>query len=284
MKNIYDLASYRSGKIFTNLYSTSFSLGILGFSKKIRKHIYAIYGFVRLADEIVDTFFDYNQKEMFERFKQDLDYALKNGISLNPILNSFALTVKEYNIDRKYIDAFMKSMEMDLYKNYHERDSFDEYVYGSAEVVGLMCLKVFVNNNQSLFDELVEPARALGSAFQKVNFLRDIQSDLKERKRIYLPNVDKEFLLTDSQKKKLEEETEKEFEKALSGILRLPLSSRIGVYAAYLYYYQLFNKIKNTPLDVLLKERVRISNFQKIVLFVFSFFKNYLMEFRRPVL
>lgn len=284
MKNLYDIASRKTSKIFTNLYSTSFSMGILAFSKSIRHHIYSIYGFVRLADEIVDTFFDYNQKELFEKFKEDLNYALNNGISTNPILNSFVLTVKEFEIDRKYIDAFMFSMEMDLYKSSHDRSSFDEYVYGSAEVVGIMCLKVFVNNDKKLFEELLEPARALGSAFQKVNFLRDIKSDLAERKRIYLPNALNYELINEDNKKMLEKETELEFKKALSGIMRLPLSSRIGVYSAYLYYKFLFNKIRRSTINKLMKKRIRISNLLKIILFIFSYVKNYFIEFRKPAL
>lgn len=267
---LHNSSSFNISKLLTKTYSTSFSLGIAAFSPSYRNAIYAIYGFVRIADEIVDTFHDYDQKELMKNFRQETEHALKTGISTNPILHSFVITVNEYEIDKKYIDAFLNSMEMDLYNNYYENKEYDEYIYGSAEVVGLMCLQVFCGKNKKLFEDLIEPARALGSAFQKVNFLRDIKSDIDERGRIYLPGVQNEFLINDENKSVLEEEVSEEFIKALHGIKKLPHGVRLGVYSAYLYYIILFKKIKRLRIKELMQQRVRVSNITKMALLLRS--------------
>jgi phytoene/squalene synthetase len=263
---LYNKTSFNISKLVTKTYSTSFSLGIAAFSPKYRDAIYGIYGFVRLADEIVDTFQGYNQKKLIEDFRRQTEDALKNGISTNPILQAFIQTVKEYNIDFHYIDAFLKSMEMDLSNSYYEKNKYDEYIYGSAEVVGLMCLKVFCGEDKELFEQLIAPARSLGSAFQKVNFLRDIKSDMEERERIYLPGINHFSKIDDESKKYLEQEVEKEFKEALEGIKKLPHGVKLGVYSAYLYYVALFRKIQRMKVKELLKRRVRVSNPVKLAL------------------
>ncbi|MDD5609684.1 MAG: phytoene/squalene synthase family protein [Ignavibacterium sp.] len=202
----YNKLSYKLSKDITHAYSTSFGWGINAFSTEYRDPIYAVYGFVRIADEIVDTFYGYDKKKLLNDFSRDTYAAIEEGISTNPILNSFAAVVREYNIDIKLVESFLKSMEMDLYENSYERNDYDEYIHGSAEVVGLMCLKVFAGGNQQRYDELVHPARMLGSAFQKVNFLRDIKSDLSERGRIYLPDVHHNEFIDNINKQKLENE------------------------------------------------------------------------------
>ena len=267
---LYDDVSYKISKRLTESYSTSFSWGIKAFASEYRYPIYAVYGFVRIADEIVDTFHDHDKAELLHRFREDTCEALGKGISTNPILNSFQKVVKEYNIDWEFIDAFLTSMEMDLSNSSYKRANYDKYVYGSAEVVGLMCLRVFCKNDKEKFELLREPARMLGSAFQKVNFLRDIKSDLEERGRIYLPNVHYEMEVNDKNKKVLEEEIEKEFKEALNGILQLPIGVKLGVYSAYLYYYILFEKIKKLTVQELKQRRVRISNFRKVFLLLKS--------------
>jgi len=263
---LYNKTSFNISKLVTKTYSTSFSLGIAAFSPKYRDAIYGIYGFVRLADEIVDTFQGYDQKKLIEDFRRQTEDALKNGISTNPILQAFIQTVKEYNIDYHYIDAFLKSMEMDLSNSYYEKNKYDEYIYGSAEVVGLMCLKVFCGEDKELFEQLIAPARSLGSAFQKVNFLRDIKSDMEERERIYLPGINHFSKIDDESKKYLEQEVEKEFKEALEGIKKLPHGVKLGVYSAYLYYVALFRKIQRMKVKELLKRRVRVSNPVKLAL------------------
>lgn len=263
---LFNKTSFHISKYITKTYSTSFSLGILAFDKKYRDAIYSIYGFVRLADEIVDTFFGYNQRELMRKFRQDTEEALREGISTNPVLHSFALTVRKYKIDYEYIDAFLKSMEMDLDNSYYHKKEYDEYIYGSAEVVGLMCLKVFCFNNEELFKKLIEPARALGSAFQKVNFLRDIKSDLTERDRIYLPGINHANKIDDESKRNLERDIEIEFNKALEGIKQLPDGVKLGVYSAYLYYLSLFNRIKRKKVNDLMQTRVRVPNGIKMAL------------------
>jgi len=264
---LYHKTAFRISKIITNHYSTSFSLGIKAFSPKFRDPIYGIYAYVRFADEIVDTFHDYNKKELLLKFREDTFRAIEDGISLNPVLHAFQQVVNEYGIDRKYITAFLDSMEMDLSNSYYEQDFYNNYVYGSAEVVGLMCLKVFVEGDEAKFNELLEPARALGSAFQKVNFLRDMKSDIEERGRIYLPGVDSSERIDDFNKVKLEKEIEKEFALAMEGIRKLHPGVRMGVYTAYLYYIKLFDKIRSAEVDTLLKRRVRVSNIRKLLLF-----------------
>lgn len=267
---LYHKTSSKISKIVTRSYSTSFSLGISLFSLSYRDAIYGIYGFVRIADEIVDTFHDFDKAKLMSDFRKETDEALKTGLSTNPILHSFVQTVKKYNINHSYIKAFLDSMEMDLSNSYYEHKEYDEYIYGSAEVVGLMCLQIFCGKNEDLFNELIEPAKALGSAFQKVNFLRDIKSDIDERGRIYLPGVDNEVEIDDSSKQKLEFEIEIEFAEALSGIKRLPHGVKLGVYSAYLYYTVLFKKIKKMRVNELLKRRVRVSNITKSALVVKS--------------
>ncbi len=263
---LYNKTSFSISKIVTKNYSTSFSLGIAAFAPKYRDAIYGIYGFVRLADEIVDTFHGYDQKKLMQDFRRDTEEALKSGISTNPILQAFVQTVNQYKIDYHYIDAFLKSMEMDLSNSYYEKDEYNEYIYGSAEVVGLMCLKVFCGDDKELFDKLVAPARSLGSAFQKVNFLRDIKSDMEERERIYLPGINHANKINDESKMNLEMEVEKEFHKALEGIKKLPHGVKLGVYSAYLYYVAIFRKIQRLKVKELMKKRVRVSNPAKIAL------------------
>lgn len=263
---LYNKTSFNISKLVTKTYSTSFSLGIAAFAPKYRDAIYGIYGFVRLADEIVDTFHDYNQKKLIEDFRRDTEEALRSGISTNPILQAFVKTVNEYKVDYHYIDAFLKSMEMDLSNSYYEKDEYNQYIYGSAEVVGLMCLKVFCGDDKELFHQLIQPARSLGSAFQKVNFLRDIKSDMEERERIYLPGINHANKIDDESKKNLEQEVEKEFREALEGIKKLPHGVKLGVYSAYLYYVALFRKIQRLRVKELMKRRVRVSNPTKIAL------------------
>lgn len=269
----YNKTSYKLSKDLTNAYSTSFSLGIKLFKPEYRDPIYALYGFVRIADEIVDTFHDYDKKGLFNRFRDDTFKAIEEGISTNPILNSFQEIVNKYNIDNELIEAFLNSMEMDLYDSSYNRKEYDNYVYGSAEVVGLMCLRIFTFEDKSKYDELWGYAKALGSAFQKVNFLRDIRSDMDERGRIYLPGVHKTEEINNHNKKKLEAEIEKEFKEALKGIHQLPMAVKLGVYVAYVYYVRLFRKIQRLDTKQLMKQRVRVSTIGKLVLLFKSFWE-----------
>jgi phytoene synthase len=257
-------------KRLTIAYSTSFSWGIKAFAPEYRDPIYSIYGYVRVADEIVDTFHDFNKKELLEKFRQDTFEAIEKGISTNPILHAFQKVVNDFNIDIKLVEAFLKSMEMDLSESSYRRDDYDEYIYGSAEVVGLMCLYVFVDGDEEKYKKLEHSARMLGSAFQKVNFLRDIKSDLTDRGRIYLPDVNAEFMINNEHKKRLEKEIDQEFHEAFLGIVKLPIGVKLGVYSAYLYYLMLFKKIKNLDVDQLLNKRVRISNYYKFYLLLKS--------------
>ncbi|MBV6510813.1 MAG: All-trans-phytoene synthase [Ignavibacteriaceae bacterium] len=268
--DLYHNTAFSISKIITNKYSTSFSMGIMAFAPKYRDPIYGIYAYVRFADEIVDTFHDFNKKELLQRFRKDTFQAIEDGISLNPVLHAFQKVVNEYQIDHKYIIAFLDSMEMDLSNSYYEQDGYNNYIYGSAEVVGLMCLKVFVDGDQQQFESLLESARALGSAFQKVNFLRDIKSDIEERGRIYLPGVDSSEGIDEINKARLEKEVEEEFALALEGIKKLTPGVRMGVYSAYLYYIKLFEKIRSSHVSTLLKKRVRVSNVNKFALFLQS--------------
>ncbi|NPV11692.1 MAG: phytoene/squalene synthase family protein [Ignavibacteria bacterium] len=271
MIELYNKVCFETSKIFTNRYSTSFSLGILALDKEYRDSIYSIYGLVRIADEIVDTFLDSNKKELLDKLKDDTYNAIRNKLSSNPILQSFQITVNKYKIPTDLIDAFFHSMEMDIYQGKYSRGEYDKYVYGSAEVVGLMCLRVFVNGDESRYNELVPQARSLGSAFQKVNFLRDLGSDINERKRIYIPEVYDVNALTEEQKQKLIKETEREFELALDGIKKLPAAAKLGVYSAYLYYLTLLKKIKREPVLTLLTKRVRVNNLHKFFLLIKAF-------------
>lgn len=262
--DLYSKISYRISRLVTTHYSTSFSLGITAFSSKHKNAIYSIYGFVRIADEIVDTFHRKDKQHLFQEFRCETYNAIDRGISTNPVLHAFQRTVNEYNINREYVDAFLHSMELDISNTHYRRPLYNKYVYGSAEVVGLMCLKIFCNDDDLLFEELIEPARALGSAFQKVNFLRDIRSDLDDRGRIYFPDVSEKSSITDNEKQKLESEIEQEFREALPGILKLPKGAKRGVYSAYLYYYALFKKIQKMNIDTLMQHRVRISDLTKL--------------------
>jgi phytoene/squalene synthetase len=250
-------------------------LGILCLRKELRNPIYSIYGFVRFADEIVDTFHDYNKRELLERFKTETYKALEDGISLNPILHSFQDTVKQYNVDRSSIDLFLRSMEMDLELKSYDNDGLKQYILGSAEVVGLMCLRVFVKGDDKLYHQLKPYAMSLGSAFQKINFLRDLQADYIHMGRSYFPDLDLDQF-DEEKKKEIEESIRHDFDEGLKGIKMLPRSSRFGVYVAYVYYLALFNKIKNTPCERVLESRIRIRNRHKATLLAYSFVKHQL--------
>lgn len=265
MKQLFDEVSQQSSKLVTNKYSTSFSLGILFLSKKIRKDIYGIYGFVRFADEIVDSFHDYDQEYLLSQFEFDLYNALENKISLNPILNSFQKVIHAYNIDKDLVDKFLISMAMDLNKVNYNKEKYEDYILGSAEVVGLMCLKVFTNGNEANYELLKPYAMRLGAAFQKVNFLRDLKDDYEELGRSYFPTIDLNNF-TKADKISIENEIAEDFKVALEGIKMLPKNSRQGVYLAYFYYLKLFKKIKSTPAKNVLKKRIRIPNSRKLVL------------------
>lgn len=265
MKQLFDDLSFKISKETTKQYSTSFSLGILALSSKIRNPIYAIYGYVRLADEIVDSFHGFDKKKLLSRFRDETFLALEEKISLNPILQSFQETVSKYKIDYELIKQFLRSMEMDLHKIDYNSELYKEYILGSAEVVGLMCLHIFVDGNKEEFERLKPSAMILGSAFQKVNFLRDMKDDYEVLGRTYFPNVD--IAAFDNKvKAEIEEEIAFEFHEALEGIKKLPASSRFGVYLAYRYYLSLFKKIKKTSANQMINQRIRISNSKKISL------------------
>jgi phytoene synthase len=273
MKYLFDEVSKECSKITTWKYSTSFSLGILLLKKRLRIPIYSIYGFVRFVDEIVDSFHAYDKKKLLDNFRQETYTAIQNKISLNPILNSFQEVVHNYGIPEDWIDTFLNSMEMDLCKNNYCEEKYKKYILGSAEVVGLMCLRIFTEGDENLFDKLKCYAMKLGTAFQKVNFLRDIKADHEELGRTYFPNVDlKKF--SPANKIKIENEIENDFAEALKGIRLLPTSSRSGVFAAYCYYAILFKKIKRLPPHRILNERVRISNRKKLLLMFESGLKH----------
>ncbi len=275
MKQLFDEVSYKSSKITTKTYSTSFSFGILALHKSIRKSIYNIYGFVRFADEIVDSFHDYDKSNLFNKYKTDVFLAIDDKISLNPILNSFQETVNTYSIDLSLINNFLDSMEMDLSKKFYDQENYNDYIHGSAEVVGLMCLKVFVNGDELLYNKLKPSAMSLGSAFQKINFLRDVNVDFSLLGRSYFPGVQMDSF-SQEDKLKIEKDIEKDFNHALVGIKMLPSSSKGGVYLSYLYYYHLFRKIKFLPSSRLLEERIRIPNSEKLFLMLKAIFKNQL--------
>ena len=262
MKELFDKVSIRCSKLTTRAYSTSFSLGIYCLSKEVRDPIYSIYGFVRFADEIVDTFHEHNKRHLLRRFRDDTYEAIRDGISLNPILNSFQHAVNKYAIDRELIDAFLSSMEMDLSMTEHNQTTFETYILGSAEVVGLMCLRVFCNGDAHQYEALKPYAMRLGSAFQKVNFLRDLKADFMGLGRAYFPGIDlNEF--DDTSKRMIEQSIADDFAESLKGIRQLPRSSRFGVYVAYVYYLALFKKIRNTPSELVMKSRIRIRNRHK---------------------
>ena len=267
MFQLYEKTAAECSKTVTQAYSTSFSLGIKTLSRELREPIYGIYGMVRFADEIVDTFHDFDKKALLEKFKRDTFEAIEQKISLNPVLFSFQKAVNKYNIPRPLIEAFFKSMETDLYQTAFGRQGYDEYIYGSAEVVGLMCLKVFSNGDEAMYNKLESSARALGAAFQKVNFLRDMKSDFDERGRVYFPGVDFTDFKEDA-KRLIEVEVSLDFEKAYEGIKQLPAGSRSGVMLAYSYYLRLFQQIKKSPAFKINETRIRVSDFQKLTLLV----------------
>lgn len=273
MKLLFDNLSAKVSKKTTQTYSTSFSLGIYFLNSRLRNAIYSIYGFVRLADEIVDSFEGYNQQYLLKKFKEETYESIENRISINPILNSFQHAVHQYNIDHKLIETFLNSMEMDLEKIDYNEEKYQQYILGSAEVVGLMCLHIFSEGDVKIYQELKPYAMKLGAAFQKVNFLRDMKDDYQILGRTYFPNVDMSQFSMDT-KRQIEQDIEQDFRIALSGIKKLPSSSKGGVYLAYVYYRSLFNKIKKLPAHRILNERVRINNSKKISLMVNSLFIN----------
>ena len=263
MKALFDTVSFACSVKVTKAYSTSFSSAVKMLAPSIRQDIYNIYGFVRFADEIVDSFHDYNKELLFEKFEKELEDAIQNKISLNPILNSFQHTVNKYNISQDLIDAFMKSMKLDLVKQeYKTTEEYHEYIYGSADVVGLMCLMVFVNGEEKKYDELKESAMKLGSAFQKVNFLRDLKADFEGLNRTYFPNTDLNKL-TETSKKEIIDDIEGDFKMAYEGILRLPIEAKFGVYTAYRYYKRLLKRLKTTPSTEIKNTRIRVPDYEK---------------------
>lgn len=270
MKQLFDELSYSVSKITTKKYSTSFSLGILALKPSIRSAIYAIYGYVRLADEIVDSFHGFDREKLLQRLKDETGAALQEGISLNPILQSFQETVNFHKIDGKLIEQFLHSMKMDLQKIDYNSELYKEYIFGSAEVVGLMCLQVFTDRDREKYEELKPYAMKLGSAFQKINFLRDLKDDYQILGRTYFPNIEMGMFDNDV-KFQIEKEIEEEFKEALIGIKKLPSSSMFGVYLAYKYYLSLFQKIKRKSFTHILNNRIRVANSEK----VFVAFKSY---------
>ena len=272
MKSIFDDVSYACSRNVTKTYSTSFSSAVRMLGSSIQQDIYNIYGFVRFADEIVDSFHDYNKDELFDNFEIDLANALKNKISLNPILNSFQHTVFKNNIPNELIDAFMKSMKLDLTKKeYKTKEEYDEYIFGSADVVGLMCLKVFVKGNDIQYNELKASAMRLGSAFQKVNFLRDLKADFEGLDRIYFPDTDLNKL-DEISKQKIIKEIENDFIAGYAGIVKLPLEAKLGVYTAYSYYKKLLQRLSKTPSAEIKNTRIRVPDYQKYGLFAKCYF------------
>ncbi len=269
MKRLFDQTSYRVSKLVTNAYSTSFSLGIKMLHHSMRDDVYAIYGFVRFADEIVDSFHEYDKNDLLADFEESTYQAIQQKISLNPIINSFQNTIHKYQIDLKLIDQFLHSMKMDLRPTNYTRDSYKEYILGSAEVVGLMCLKIFCKGDHALFEELQSGAMSLGAAFQKVNFLRDIKADQEDLGRVYFPNWDK-GQFSEQTKKEIEQDILKDFLAARKAIRKLPKEAKFGVYSAYVYYKALFMKIQRTRPNSLFKRRVRIPNIIKVALLFFA--------------
>ncbi len=264
--DLYTQTCFDCSRLITQKYSTSFSIGIKAFDSNFRAPVYGIYGFVRLADEIVDTFHEHDKHKLIAEFRQETFQAIEQKISLNPILQAFQAVVNQYQISHDLIDAFLCSMEMDLDKKIHDKESYQAYIFGSAEVIGLMCLKVFCRGDDKQYLHLLPAARSLGSAFQKVNFLRDIKSDLEERGRTYFPEVDfTNFEETDKQR--IEADIKKDFDAGFEGIKQLPKGTRLGVYIAYVYYFQLFKEITRTPASTVLQKRIRISDTRKLSLY-----------------
>lgn len=272
MMDLYNTTTFECSKLITEYYSTSFTLGIKTLDKRFHFPIYAVYGFVRYADEIVDTFHGFDKKTLLNTFRTDTFKAIEDKISLNPVIHSFQMVVNEYQIEHDLIKAFLHSMEMDLYQSEYNQVGYEEYIYGSAEVVGLMCLRVFCEGNDEMYQALKDDARRLGSAFQKVNFLRDIKSDFQERGRTYFPNVDfTNFTLTDKQQ--IEKDIQADFDAAYRGIMNLPKGAKAGVYLAYKYYLRLFDKIKGCPASKIQNERIRVPDFQKVALLAKTYFQ-----------
>ncbi len=277
MKTIFDDVSYNCSKIVTQSYSTSFSLATKMLAPSIRADIYNIYGFVRFADEIVDTFHEYDKARLFEDFEKDMNLAIEHKISLNPILNAFQHTYHQYGIPHHLVEAFMKSMRMDLTKKkYLTFEEYREYIYGSADVVGLMCLCVFVKGDKEKYEELKESAMALGSAFQKVNFLRDLKADFEDLNRTYFPNTNL-LELDETSKKRIVDEIKADFALGYSGIVKLPEQAKFGVYTAYRYYKKLLHKLQATPPLEIKNARIRVPNYQKIGLLAQSYV-NYKLQ------
>lgn len=270
MRKLFDEVSERSSKVTTQSYSTSFTLGIKLLNKKFHQPVYNIYGFVRFADEIVDTFLEQDQQTLLDEFKQATHKAIERGISLNPILNAFQKTVNKYKIEPVLYNTFLDSMYMDLKPQQYDEGKYKQYIFGSADVVGLMCLRIFCEGDENRYQQLKPQAMKLGSAFQKVNFLRDIKNDKEALGRMYFPNV-KSTDFTTSQKKAIEKDIELDFKMALEGIKQLPAGARLGVYAAYVFYRALFKKIKGVSAERLFKERIRINNFFKFLLVIRSY-------------
>ena len=265
-REIYNDIAKKISEVTTRKYSTSFSLGINFFSYEIRPSIYGIYGFVRFADEIVDTFFDQDQEKLIIDFEKETLLSIKRKFSSNPILHSFQMVVNDYNIPIDLIKSFLNSMKMDIYQETHSEDSYKSYIYGSAEVIGLMCIHVFCKGNDKKIKELTDAAQKLGAAFQKVNFLRDLQDDYHGKGRLYFPELNKNNVLDNDSKLMIEEQIENDFDDGIMGIKKLPNNSRLGVYLAYRYFRVLFNKLKNTDADKIMENRLRINNFRKILL------------------
>ncbi len=273
--NLFHSVSSRCSRVTTEAYSTSFASAIRLLHSDLRQPIHNIYGFVRFADEIVDTFHDYDKEALLQRFKQQTFEALHEGISLNPILNSFQQTVNHYHIDHKLIEAFFHSMEMDLHKTVYDCRGYQEYIYGSAEVVGLMCLQVFCEGNKDVYASLEPYARSLGAAFQKVNFLRDLNADFTTLSRTYFPGLNMDRF-DEEVKKSIEQDISEDFIKAYEGIVMLPCKARFGVYVAYKYYLSLFNRIKRTRPANIMRQRIRVPNYQKVMIIARAGVKNQL--------
>ena len=281
MIELFHNSSFVCSRKVTEMYSTSFTLGIKALNPDFRDAIFGIYGFVRFADEIVDTFHQYDKQMLLNRFREDTYRAIEEGISLNPILHAFQLTVHKYQIERKLIDAFLHSMEMDLSFTNYKQEHYEEYIYGSAEVVGLMCLRVFCDGDNATYYKLVPSARSLGAAFQKVNFLRDLRDDFQDKGRVYFPNVNFENFCQE-EKLQIEAEIAADFKAAYEGIIQLPKKSRFGVYLAYTYYLKLFQKIKTTPAEKVMETRIRVSNGRKLVLWLQTYFNSNLLGVYTP--
>lgn len=272
-KALYQETSFACSRLITNRYSTSFSLGIRMLSRKYHAPIYGIYGYVRYADEIVDTFFEQNQSELLSEFRRDTQLAIERGFSANPVLHAFQQVVHAYAIEPELVDAFLTSMDMDLHDRVYDQQQYETYIYGSAEAVGLMCLRVFCENDKECYSTLREPARRLGAAFQKVNFLRDIRADYEFRGRTYFPGVDFQQFDLDA-KAAIEQDILADFDAAYEGILQLPRGARLGVYTAYIYYKQLFKKICACPASRIMQERIRVPNTRKLSLLLGTYFRH----------